>query len=168
MLKLKTLSPLQTILNSYSQIFFSENKPFAVILIIISFFDFWSGACGLFSVIAGNGTAYILGYNKLAIKKGAYGFNLLMVGLGIGIYFQAGIELFVIAFFGAMLTLFITIALEGMLAKYGLPYLSIPFLLGIWSVMLASQGFSELGLSERDIFTYNNLIAYKSGDFTYF
>ena len=121
--------------------------------------DFWAGACGLFSVIVANSAAYILGYNKNTVKIGMYGFNALMVGLGTGIYFQAGIELFVIVFFAALLTLFITLAVEGVFAKYGLPHLSIPFLFGMWAVMLATSGFSTLGLSERGIYTYNKLYA---------
>ena len=121
--------------------------------------DFWAGACGLFSVIVANAAAYVLGYNKVTVRRGMYGFNALIVGLGTGIYFQSSIELFVIVFFGALLTLFITLAVEGVFTKYGLPHLSIPFLFGMWAIMLATSGFSTLGLSERGIYTYNKLYA---------
>ncbi len=147
----------KTILNSYSQIFFAENQPFATILMLVSFFDFWSGVCGLFSIIVANLTAYILGYNKESIKKGLYGFNSLLTGLGVGIYFQPSIELFVIVFLGALLTLFVTLTVEGVLSKYGLPYLSIPFLFGIWAIMLSTNGFFALGLSEKGIHMQNEL-----------
>jgi len=148
-----------TILNSYSQVFFSENKLFASLLILISFFDKWAGASGLLAVLTANIAAFILGYNKISIQKGAYGFNALLVGLGTGLSFQPNIELFIIVFFASLLTLFITLALEGILAKYALPYLSIPFLLGIWIIILATKDFSALGLSERSIYTYNELYA---------
>ncbi len=146
-------------LNSYSQVFFSVNKVFAAILILISFFDLWAGASGLMAVLTANISAYILGYNKISIQKGVYGFNALLVGLGTGLSFQPGIELFFIVFFAALLTLFITLALEGILAKYALPYLSIPFLFGIWIIILSTKDFSALGLSERSIYTYNELYA---------
>ncbi|NOZ35904.1 MAG: peptidoglycan DD-metalloendopeptidase family protein [Chlorobi bacterium] len=148
-----------SVLNSYSQIFFSENKLFAGLLLIVSFLDFWAGIFGLISVLTANITANILGYYKLSIKKGLYGFNALLVGLGTGIIFKPSIELTVVIIFAALLTFFITIALEGFFAKYALPYLSIPFLLGIWAVILATKDFSALGLSERSIYTYNELYA---------
>ena len=155
----KKINILSTILNSYSQIFFSENKPFAVILFGISFLNIWAGVCGLFAVLVANVTAYILGYNKVTIQKGLYGFNALMVGLGTGVYFQPSVALFVIVFFAALITLFITLAIEGVFTKYGLSYLSIPFLLGMWIIMLSTHGFTALGLSESGLFTYNKLYA---------
>ncbi len=160
MIKEKKIQTLKNaVLNSYSQIFFSENKIFALLLIIVSFLDFWAGIYGLISVLTANITAYILGYDKTLIKKGAYGFNALLTGLGTGIIFQPSIELTVIVIFGALLTFFVTVALQGILAKYALPYLSIPFLLGIWAIILATKDFTALGLSERNIYTYNELYA---------
>ncbi len=147
------------ILNSYSQIFFSENKLFASLLIIVSFIDIWAGLSGLLAVLIANIIAYILGFNKIAIQKGMYGFNALLVGLGTGLTFQPSPQLFFIVFFASLLTLFVTLALQGILTKYALPYLSIPFLLGIWAIILASKDFSALGLSERGIYTYNELYA---------
>ncbi len=155
--EIKTFS--NAFLNSYSQIFFSENKLFAGLLVIVSFLDFWAGIYGLISVLTANIAAYILGYDKLSIKKGLYGFNALLVGLGTGIIFQPSFVLTIIVIFAALLTLFITLALQGVLAKYTLPYLSIPFLLGIWVIILATKDFSALGLSEREIYTYNELYA---------
>jgi len=147
----------KSILNSYSQIFFSDNKPFAVILIVVSFFDFWAGISGVLAIAVTNLLGYGLGYNRLSVNKGSYGFNGLLVGLGTGLYFQPGIELFVIIFFVSVLTFFISIALEGLLGKYGLPILSIPFLIGIWTISLASPDFSSIGISERGIYVTNEM-----------
>lgn len=148
-----------TILNSYSQIFFSENKLLATILFFVSFLDIWAGASGLLAVLTANIIAYALGFNKFFIKKGIYGFNALLVGLGTGLSFIPSTETFIVVFFASILTLFITIALQGILTKYALPFLSIPFLLGIWAVILSTKDFSALGLSERGIYTYNELYA---------
>ena len=154
---IKTFS--NALLNSYSQIFFSENKLFAGLLLIVSFFDFWAGLYGLLSVLTANIIASVLGYDKLSIKKGLYGFNALLVGLGTGVIFQPSIELTVIVIFAAILTFFITLAIQGVFTKYALPFLSIPFLLGIWVIILATKDFTALGLSERSIYTYNELYA---------
>ncbi len=155
-----TLSVIsKSILNSYAQVFFSKNQVFAIVLIIVTFFDLYAGVAGLSAVIIANTTAIILGLNNKTIMNGAYGFNALLVGLGIGIYYQPGFEFYLILIFISILTLMITISLEGIIGKYGLPYLSIPFLFGIWIVIIASRGYSALEISERGIYYLNDMFA---------
>ncbi len=150
---------INTTLNSYSQIFFSENNLLALFLVAVSFLDPWVGLYGLIAVFTANFLANYLGFDKTAIKKGLYGFNPLLVGLGTGMMYQPSFSLTVIVLFAALLTLFISIALKGILTKYALPFLSIPFVIGMWTVLLATNDFSALGLSERGIYTYNELYA---------
>ena len=128
--KLKTI--VSSIIGSYSQIFFSSNKIFAILLMFVSFFDFWAGISGLFAVVVTNLIAYFFGFNKTNIKNGYYAFNSLLVGLGTGLLFYPSFKLIIIIFLLSVLTLFICLALEGVLTKYGLPFLSIPFLFSIW------------------------------------
>ncbi len=159
MQKLKSIFPsfLSSIVNSYTQIFFSNSRIFALILIAVSFFDFWAGLSGVIAVIVSNSLAYLTGFNRLSIKKGYYGFNSLLVGLGLGIYFQPGPAFFIVLFFAALLTLFITLLLEGVVGKYGLPFLSLSFLLGTWAVSIATRQFTALHVSERGIFMTNEM-----------
>ncbi len=148
---------LKCTLNSYSQIFFSDNKVFAVLLILVSFADVYAGIAGLLSVIVTNLSGMVIGFDKRVINKGIYGFNSLLVGLCLGIYFTPGLVLLVIIILAAVLTLFIAVSLQGIVGKYGLPYLSIPFLIGAWILTLATRNMSFLGISERGIFTLNEL-----------
>jgi urea transporter len=148
---------LTSIVNSYTQVFFSNSRIFAVILIAISFFDFWAGMSGLIAVMVANGMAYLIGYNRQAIRKGYYGFNSLLVGLGLGVYYQPGPEFFIVLFFASLLTLFLTVGLEGVIGKYGLPYMSMSFLLGIWLVSLAARQFTSLHVSDRGIYMMNEM-----------
>ncbi len=150
---------LNSILYSYSQVFFSKNKVFASILVIVTFFDVYAGIAGLLAVVIANTIAIILGLNHEKVASGAYGFNALMVGLGIGIYYQPSVEFYIVLLFISILTLFFTIGTEGVLAKYGLPYLSIPFLFGIWMVIIASRGYASLNISERGIYSLNEMYA---------
>ncbi len=145
------------LLNSYAQIFFSDSKVFAALLLPVTFMDFYAGLFGLFSVLTVNTAAYFTGYDTYKIGKGYYGFNALLVGLGLGIYFQPGWLLLFVVFTAAMLTLFIAVALEGIIGKYALPHLSLPFVLALWALMLASREFQFLGLNERGIYTLNDL-----------
>lgn len=163
--KVKINASLNATLRSYSQIFFSENKFFSILLLLVSFIDFWAGISGIIAVTVCNLTAFSMGFNKEKIKKGLYGYNALLVGIGTGLNFEPGIVLLILIIFAALLTLIITINIEGILSKYSLPFLSIPFLFGIWIVILASSHFDALGLSHRGIYTYNEL--YSAGGSTF-
>lgn len=158
---------LNGIINSYSQVFFSKNPVFAIILIVVSFFDVYAGIAGLLAVVFANATAILLSLNKKMIYSGAYGFNPLLVGLGIGIYYQPGVEFYLLLFFISITTLFITISFEGILGKYGLPYLSLPFLFGIWMVIIASKGYSALNISERGVYNLNDMYAIGGSSMVY-
>ena len=145
------------LLNSYAMVFFSKNRFFAWILLLVSFFDPIAGISGLISVLTANTLARIMGFNKYNIQSGFYGFNALLVGLGIGVYFQFTVELMVLVVFAALLTLFITIVLEGVIGKYGLPYLTIAFLISFWLVTLAARYYTTLYISERGIYQMNEM-----------
>ena len=150
-------------LNSYSEVFFAKNRVFAVLLVGITFFDPFVGLCGIVSVITTNLFAYILGFSKESIAAGSYGFNSMLVGLGLGFYYGPNVPFFVLLVVGALATLLVTVTVAGVLQKYNLPYLSVPFLLSLWAVMLASRNFEALEISEREIFKLNELYATGSG-----
>lgn len=148
---------LFSVLNSYSQIFFSTSKVLAMFLVFISFFDYGAGIGGLIAVAVANMLAYFLGYNSYFLKSGLYGFNSLLVGLGIGLAFQPSPQLYVLVAISATTCFFLTIVFQGVLGKYGLPFLSIPFLVAIWIVGLSGGELTALNISERGIYTYNEL-----------
>lgn len=87
---------LFSVLNSYSQVFFSTSRILAIFLVFISFFDYGAGIGGLIAVGVANLLAYGLGYNTYLLKIGLYGFNSLLVGLGIGLAFQPSVQLYVL------------------------------------------------------------------------
>lgn len=146
-----------SILNSYSQVFFSTSKLLAIFLVLISFFDYGAGLGGLIAVLVANLLAWGLGYNKYYLTSGLYGFNALLVGLGVGLFYQPSPELFLLVAISAVLSFFFTVVFQGVLGKYGLPFLSVPFLFAIWIVALSGGNLTALNISERGIFTYNEL-----------
>jgi urea transporter len=148
---------VQSILNSYSQVFFSTSKLLAVFLLLISFFDYGAGIGGLVAVLIANLLAWLLGYNKYFLVSGLYGFNALLVGLGVGLFYQPSPELFLLIAVAAVTSFFLTLVFQGVLGKYGLPFLSVPFLVTIWIVALSRGDLNALHISERGIFTYNEL-----------
>jgi urea transporter len=151
-------SVLNSIVNSYSQIFFSDGKILGVSLLLVSFFNINAGLSGVIAIIASHTTAFLLGLNRNKIISGLYGFNSLLVGLGLGLYFQFSWQLILLVVFSSVLTLFITLVTEAIFAKYSLPFLSLPFLFGIWVVSLASRHYGALELSEYGVYTYNDVV----------
>lgn len=147
----------QALFNSYAQVFFSNNKWFGIILLLLTFVDFYVGLYGLISVSTALLTAYFIGLNEFNIRQGYYGFNSLLVGVGLAIYFQPGPLLLFLIIISGVLTLFVSLAFEGILGKYGLPFLSLPFISVFWLLRLASRQFEALGLSERGIYVLNEL-----------
>jgi urea transporter len=156
----KSLSlQVEGFLNSYPQIFFSDHRILAYLLLLVSFIDPWAGLSGALAVVVSNLTAQSMGFSSWYIRKGYYGYNSLLVGLGFGLTFQPGFAFYLLLVVAALMTFFFTVALQGILYKYALPYLSIPFILGLWMVLLASGQFTALGLSEWGIYTLNELFA---------
>jgi urea transporter len=145
------------VLRSYSQIFFSENYWFALPLVLVSFLDISAGFSGLLSVLAANIPATLLRLEKVSVSKGYYGFNSLLVGLGLGYYYELTLIMIVIAIIAGFLTLLITVAMQGVLGKYYLPYLSIPFVLGIWIVASASGMLSGTIDNQSGVYILNRL-----------
>jgi urea transporter len=148
---------LQGIPNSYALVFFSNNRLFAWILIAVSFFDPISGLAGLTAIFTANLVAWLAGLNLDKISKGYYGFNSLLVGLGLGLFYSASPEFLIILIFSSLFTLFLSVALEGVIGKYHLPYLSIPFILGIWITIMATREFNYLEVSQRGVYMMNEM-----------
>jgi len=151
---------LESVLNSYSLVFFGKANLFSIILLVVTFFDLYTGLAGLVAVTITNTAAYLIGLNQIQIRQGSYGFNALLVGLGLGIQFQPEPAFFVVLLFAALLTLFITVSLEGIFRKYTIPYLTFPFLLAIWIITLATRFYDALEISERGIYTINFMHKY--------
>jgi len=147
----------QGVLNSYSQIFFSDHRGFSFILLMVSFLDVMAGLLGLLSVLVTTITAYGIGLSRQNIQKGYYGFNSLLVGLGIGMFYSPSFQLLFLVIIAAIFTLFLSVTLEGVIGKYYLPHLSLPFVFGLWILMLSTREFYALSLHERWIFTLNDL-----------
>lgn len=146
---------LEAILTSYSQIFFTDNKILASILVLVSFIDWWTGLSGLIAVLTAILLSQLFGYSEIITKKGLFSFNALLVGLGVGTYFLPGIEVFLLIIVGATIAFFSTVVLMGIFTKYGLPFLSIPFLVGMWILLLAFPSFTDITVNVETLYPSN-------------
>ncbi len=137
-------------LNSYSQIFFSNNKLFGLGLILVSFFDFGAGLSGVIAVIIGQVTALLFNFNKSLIYDGTYTYNSVLVGIAIGIFYDFNVSFLLLLFISSILVFLLTIWFSVSLSKRGMPFLSIPFLIAVWLVILGADNFSALALKQKE------------------
>ena len=148
---------LPGILNSYSIIFFLDNKLLAIVIMLVTFFNFWAGLSGLAAVLFTLVLGHSLHLHKETLKSGAYSFNALLVGVGLGTFFDPGFVYFSVLALAAVLSLFLSVTLGGLLFKHNLSYLSIPFVIAFWFVMLPASHLENLGLTQRNIFWINEM-----------
>ena len=152
------------VLNAYSQVFFSENPYSAILILLATFLVPGAGLAGLLGVVISILLASWFGQDKSVISKGILSYNVLLVTLPVGLYFKIGMAWMLTVIFASILTFFITIALKGWSAKQRIPFLSWPFLIGLWVIMLAISQFSALEISDASIFEWNRL--YDAGGIT--
>lgn len=75
------------------------------------------------------------------------------------IYFEFSPEYWLILTLASFFTLLLSVWLSAILYKANLPLLGIPFLIGIWTILLSVRSFQTLHLNERGLFMYNELFA---------
>jgi len=144
---------------SYPQIFFSKSYAFSIFLIAITLIFPTLGLSGLICTLASLLFAKVFSLSPEKIKNGYYGYNALLVGLGLGSYYDWDFNLFILIVFAGFLSLLIHTFLEGILNKYRLPVLSIPFLLTLWIIQLATKNIDFLTISDRGVFLMNNIFS---------
>jgi len=103
--------------------------------------------------------AYSMNLDQFQLKKGLFSFNALLVGIGMGTFFDPGLVFFSLLALASLLSLILTVTLGGWLNKYNLPVLSIPFVFAFWFIVLPSAQFENLGLTQRNIYWLNEMYA---------
>jgi len=129
------------------------------VILLVSFFNFFAGMSGLFAVIISVLIANGMGLDKSQLKQGLFSFNALFLGMGMGTFFDPSLVFFSLLILAALITLILSVTLGGWLNKYGLPVLSIPFVITFWFVVLPSSLFENLGLTQRNIYWMNDVYA---------
>jgi urea transporter/murein DD-endopeptidase MepM/ murein hydrolase activator NlpD len=150
---------IPAILNSYSVVFFFNSRLLAIVLLVVTFFNFIAGLSGLIAVLITVLIANKMGFDKTLLKQGIYSFNALLTGIGLGTFFEPGLVFFVILLLASLFSLILSVVLSGWLGKYGLPFLSLPFVVAVWLILLPAGQFVNLGLTQRNVFWINEMYA---------
>ena len=156
-MKKQTLLFIQALLNSYSIVFFSQHNALAVLLLTTSFFNPVAGAAGLVAVCGSLALLKLSGYRHDTTQSGLYTFNSILIGLGFGSFFHFNMAFCVWLMVATGLTVMLTVILTATLAKRGLPALSLPFVVVFWWILLAANGYGQMGLVPKESYMLNEL-----------
>ncbi len=146
-------------LNSYAVLFFSNNKLFALLLLIVSFFNPYAGLAGLVAVLFAILFSYSAGLNKSSLIKGTYSYNALIIGIGMGSVYHFNIAFWLLLLVVVILSVVLSLIFQNQLGKYGLPFLTLPFVLCFWIVLLVTKDFAAINISFRNIYWLNDVYA---------
>jgi urea transporter/murein DD-endopeptidase MepM/ murein hydrolase activator NlpD len=149
----------EAITNSYAQLFFSNNSIFALLLLLATFINPFSGFSGLMSLCIALLTAKWLQLPEAPIRNGIYSFNSLLTGLVLGMYFEYTISFWMLLILGSVFTLLVSVWLARIFYTAQLPILALPFISGIWILLLSIRRFDTPELTERGIYAFNELYA---------
>lgn len=153
---------LSSILNSYSQIFYSLDKVLASIILLTTFFTPHLGVSGLCAVLLINGIAHLIGINRKLIGEGLYGFNALLLGLFLGYSYEFNVAFYFLFVFAIGLLLIVSVWLYGIFNRHGLPFLSFPFIITYCIIALSAGSFSNILLNEDLAFVVNTVAKEKT------
>lgn len=157
--KEKWVQSRDTLLNSYGMLFFSNDWRFATLILAVSFLNPYSGLAGLVALCLSIASARLMGFTAEQVRSGLHTYSALLVGLGMGTFYDLGTAFWVLLAVAALLSTLLSAVLIGWLGRLKLPALSLGFILTMWLVVLTAERFSTVGLTERNIYWLNEMYA---------
>ncbi|HRF18195.1 MAG TPA: urea transporter, partial [Chitinophagaceae bacterium] len=148
-----------TILNSYAMLFFSNKKFFAIIVLLSSFINPYTGLAGLIATLIAALSAYFIGFSREQVKTGLFTYSGLLAGLGMGTFYEFSLGFWILLLLASVLSVMLSAAFIAKLGRSGLPALSLAFIFTLWVVILSSREFAAIGLTQRNIYWLNEMYA---------
>lgn len=135
-----------TVMNSYAMLFFSNRRTLAVLILLVTFFNPYTGLAGLTATIIAAATAWFIGFSREQVKSGLYTYSGLLMGLGMGTFYEFSLGFWILLFIASVLSVLLSAALIAKLGKSNLPALSLAFILTLWVVILSARNLQPLVL----------------------
>lgn len=129
---------IQSLLEGFSQVFIETSAlggVFILIGIIIA-----SRKAALLAIganLAGFLIVALLGGNYDDINHGLFGYNFTLMAIALGYTFKTVINPYVATVLGTMLTVIIQLGLNTLLEPFGIPSLTMPFIIATWILLFA-------------------------------
>lgn len=139
---------LKESLKGISQIIYIENTITGLlILLAITVSSFSLGVIACLSAMIGTLVAKVGGADKTWVSKGLMSYNSVLSGLVLQT-FLTGPNAWIVALVGAAITAIFTATLMYFLGNFGIPILTLPFILSTWFILLSSYKFDSIKLNE--------------------
>jgi len=135
---------LNFLLKAYFSILFLRDCKAGIVLLALSFLLPSVGALGLVAIVATVAFAELVSVRDEYLKYGFYLYNSLLVGMGVGYYFDITLSTILLTVILAILTFLFTFSLNRIFLKYSLPILSLPFAFVGMIFYLASLKYTNL------------------------
>lgn len=148
----------ESIIFSYSQIFFCDRKWFGIVALLATFILPELGILALAGVIISNLIAIWLKFDRTKIRNGFYGFNGILLGAASSFYFELTPFLIGLIFVFIIITFFISAVLEHHFASvFNLPGLSLPFIISLYIFFLFLRNYDFISYKEFAFIDYSFL-----------
>ncbi len=153
-----------TLLNSYAMLFFSNDRPFAVAVMLLSFLNPYAGIGGLVALVVGITSTRLIGFSSEQARSGLYTYSTLLTGLGMGTFYEWSTGYWILLALAALFSVIVSAVFIARMGRFGLPALSLGFIATLWLVILSAGAFSSIGLTERNIYWLNEMYAVGGSD----
>ena len=151
----RALAASRASLTAYAQVLFS-GSPWAGLLFLLGTFVAVPahGLAGLVGLASAQLWAWALRRPAAHLADGFYGFNGLLVGLALGLYFRPSPTFYLLLLVASLLAVVVGAALRNAAERlFGLPVLSLPFVLVSWVALLAARRFAAVEVALDPILT---------------
>lgn len=128
----------KSLIEGFSQVFLVPSFIGGLFILVGIFIG--SRKAGIYAVIAnlvGFVIVGLLGGNYTDINEGLFGYNLVLTAIALGVTFKTTMNSYLVTGCGVLLTVFIHLGLNTLLEPFGLPALTMPFILATWLMLFA-------------------------------
>jgi len=123
-----------------------QNNPLTGLLFLVGIFvnSAKLGGAGLLGLAASTLAAYLLGADRALIRNGLFGFNGILVGIGLAFFLEWDPLLAVYIVLGGAVSTIVMMALANFFAPWDVPALTAPFVLTAWLLLFAVYQFAHI------------------------
>jgi urea transporter len=136
---------VDTLLRGTGQVMF-QNNPLTGLIFLAGIFVNSSklGGFGLLGLATSTFAAYLLGVDRTLIRNGLFGFNGILVGIGLAFFLNYNGLLIGYVILGGILSTIAMMALATLFAVWDMPALTAPFVLTAWLLLFSVLLFANL------------------------
>ena len=138
------MEKLKIFFKSYSSVIFLNDWRVGLVLFIVSFLLPSVGFFGVVAIFATIAFAEIIGLREEYLKYGFYLYNSLLVGMGVGYFFEVSVATIILTVMLSIITFLFSFSMNKFFSWFYVPILSLPFAVVSMIFYLASLKYTTL------------------------